>query len=66
MGDISRALSFLFLSIGMAIFAMVLLMKIDVMTQGAQADVQSLSSELGWEEYLYQQAARNASMDETP
>ena len=66
MGDISKALSFLFLSIGMAIFAMVLLMKIDVMTQGAKADVQSLSADLSWEEYLYQQAARNALSNETP
>ena len=56
MDNIKKALSFLGLSLGMLIFAGVILIKVEVMASKIKAETQALSAELDWEGYLYHQA----------
>ncbi len=58
MDSIRKGLAFLLLSVGMGLFALVILMKVDAFAQKAEAETQQLSADLDWEGYLYQQTAR--------
>lgn len=58
MDSIRKGLAFLLLSVGMGIFTLVILMKVDAFAQKAEADTKLLSADLDWEGYLYQQTAR--------
>ena len=58
--NIKKALTFLFLNIGIFIFATVIFVKIDVMSHKVHADVQYLSADLDWEDFKYHQAIQNS------
>ncbi len=57
--NIKKALTFLFLNIGIFIFAVVIFMKIDAMSQKIHAEVQSLSVDLDGEGFKHHQAVQN-------
>lgn len=57
--NFKKALTFLFLNIGIFIFAAVIFVKIDTMSQKVRAEVQSLSADLDWEGFKYHQAVQN-------
>ena len=57
--NIKKSLIFLFLNIGIFIFAAVIFVKIDVMSQKVHAGVQSLSADLDWEGFKHHQAVQS-------
>ena len=57
--NVKKALIFLFLNIGLFIFAAVIFVKIDAMSQKVHAEVQSLSADLDWEGFKCHQAVQN-------
>ena len=59
MDNLKKALTFLSLSLGMLIFATVILVKVDVMAKKAEADSRALSADLDWEGFLYHQTVVN-------
>ena len=62
MDNVSKALALLFIAIGSGIFLLILIIKLDVVTKKAEAQVKEVSSETQWEGYLYQKAAQEALM----
>ena len=50
---------FLFLAVGVGIFFMVIMVKIDVFTYKVQAEMKSNAAELDWQGYLYDQTVQN-------
>ena len=58
--NVKKALTFLFLNIGIFIFAAVIFVKIDVMSRKVHAEVQLLSADLDWEGFKYHQAIQNS------
>ena len=59
MDNFSKALVFLFLAMGVGIFLMVVMMKVDVFAAKVKAEVKSNAAELDWEGYLYHQTVQN-------
>ena len=57
--NIKKALVFLFLNIGIFIFAAVIFIKIDTMSQKVHAEVQSLSADLDWAAFQCHQSVQN-------
>ena len=57
--NVKKGLTFLFLNIGLFIFAAVIFIKIDTMSQKVHADVQSLSADLDWQGFQCRQAIQN-------
>ncbi len=60
MDNLAKALTLLFIAAGFAIFVLVLLFKLDVVSKKAEAEVQESSSEAIWEAHLYHQAIEGA------
>ena len=56
--NIKKALTFLFLNIGIFIFAAVIFAKLDAMSHKVQAEVQTLSADLDWESFQYHQTVQ--------
>ena len=52
---VSKALTFLLTVIGLGIFYIVIMTKLEVMAQQTQASIQKYSADLAWENYLYDQ-----------
>ena len=63
MDDIKRALIFLFSVIGLFIFYMVIMVKIEVMAQQTEAKVQKVSADITWEDFLYQKTVDSLIKD---
>lgn len=57
--NIKKTLIFLFLSIGIFIFAAVIFVKIDTMSQKARSDAQLFSTDLDWVASQYHQTVQN-------
>ena len=51
--NVKRGLTFLFLNLGIMIFAVVIFTKLDVMAKKVESQTQELSAEIGWQGYLY-------------
>ncbi len=58
---VSRSLTFLLTVIGLGIFYIVLMTKLEVMAQQTEANVKKFSADLDWENYLYDQAILKAA-----
>lgn len=56
---IKKALTFLFLNIGIFIFAIVMFVKIDAMSHKIQAEIQTLSADLDWGNFKHRRAVQN-------
>ncbi len=63
MENFKKALSLLGLSLGMLIFASVILIKVEVTASKIKAETKALSAELDWEGYLYHQAVLDVMRD---
>ena len=61
--NVKKGLTFLFLNIGILIFASVIFVKIDVMSHKIHSDVQLFSADLDWEGFLYHQAVQNIAKE---
>ncbi|MFA5089321.1 MAG: hypothetical protein WC552_09855 [Candidatus Omnitrophota bacterium] len=53
--NIKKSISLIILSIGMAIFAMVILWHVEALASKSQAELKLFSASLDWEDYLYHQ-----------
>ena len=51
--NVKRGLTFLFLNIGIVIFAVVIFIKLDVMAKKVESDTQAVAADVGWQGYLY-------------
>jgi putative ribosome biogenesis GTPase RsgA len=60
MDNVSKALAFLFIAIGSGIFILIMLIKMDVVTKKAEAQVKEVSAETEWQGYLFQKVAQEA------
>ena len=58
--NIKKSLNLLFLVAGLGIFCLTILMKVECWAQQAKADLKLYSSELDWQDFLYQRAAQEA------
>ena len=58
---VSKALTFLLTVIGLGIFYIVIMTKLEVMAQQTQASIQKYSADLAWENYLYDQTVLNTA-----
>ena len=63
---LQKALVFLFGAVGMGIFFLIILIRLDVMTKQAEADTKVFSAEGDWEGYLYQKTAREVLAKKNP
>ncbi len=57
--NVKKGLTFLFLNLGIVIFAIVILTKIDVMAKKVEGQTQELSAEIDWQNYLYHKTVLN-------
>ena len=57
--NIKKALTFLFFAMGLGIFSLVLLLKVDVWSKRVVSETKEFGAELDWEGFRYQQTARN-------
>ena len=62
MDNVSKALAFLFIAIGSGIFLLIIIIKLDVVTKKAEAQVKEVSAETQWQGYLFQKVAQEALM----
>ena len=56
---VKRGLTYLFLNVGIAIFAAVIFIKIDMMTKTMESQTQEFSAQISWQGYLYHKAILN-------
>ena len=62
MDNISKALAFLFIAIGSGIFLLIIIIKMDVVSKKAEAQVKEVSAETQWQGYLFERVAKEAMM----
>ncbi len=63
---LQKAFIVLFGAIGVGIFFLIILLKLDIMTKKAEADTKNFSAEADWEGYLYQKTAREVLAKKDP
>ena len=63
--NLKSILILVFLTIGMMIFAAMILMKVDVMSQKAKADLKLFSANSDWEGFVAQQSAHHNAIGQT-
>ncbi len=63
MDTIKRILIFLFSLIGLFIFYIVIMVKLEVMAQQTEAKVQKMSADVTWEGFLYQKTVETVVQD---
>ena len=51
--NVKRGITFLFLNLGIMIFAVVIFTKLDVMAKKVESQTQAVSADIGWQGYLY-------------
>ena len=57
--NVKRGITFLFLNLGILIFAMVIFAKLDVMTKKVESQTQSVAADIDWQGYLYHKTVLN-------
>ena len=66
MDNIKKALIFVFSIAGLAIFYLVIMVKLEVMAEETQAKIQKMSADVTWEGYLYQKTLDTMSRHQEP
>lgn len=61
---ISKGVTFLLTVIGLGIFYIVLMTKLEVMAQQTEASIHKMSADMAWENYLYQQTLRRVGQNQ--
>ena len=56
---VKRGLTFLFLNLGIMIFAVVIFTKLDVMAKKVESQTQEVSADISWQGYLYHKTVLN-------